>query len=456
MVNREEPELFEGTFPYTTIPRVEFEDGSIPMNIPEEIWITDTTFRDGQQAREPYSSEQMVEIYKLLNKLNSGNGVIRYTEFFLYTKRDREAVEQCLELGYPYPKVTSWIRAKKEDLELVKKVNVGETGILSSLSDYHIFYKFNWDREKTIQNHLSIAEECLKREIIPRCHIEDSTRANVHDVVVPFVQRLMKLSEEYGLPTKVRICDTLGLGVPYPSAMAPRSIPKIMHAVTNLGGLPSKWLEFHGHNDFHMAVSTATSAWLYGCSGNNGTLLGIGERAGNTPIDGLLFQLLQLKPETKVDTKVVTEIAEYYKKIGFKIPEFYPLVGRNFNVTRAGVHADGLVKNPKIYTAFDFETILGKVPKSVIGQYSGTSGISWKVNDLLGLEREYWVRKDNPGVMLIFEAVSNQYENGRVTAFSDAEIERMIQEFLPDYWVRSKGRRMLTGHWGDDYGDDSH
>ena len=437
----DQPELYEKTFPYSSLPRIEFEEKSVPMNIPEEIWITDTTFRDGQQAREPYTTEQMVHLFKLLSKLSGREGVIRFTEFFLYSKRDRKTVECCLDLGYEYPKVTSWIRAKKEDLELVKRVNVEETGILASLSDYHIFYKFNWDREKTIKNHLSIAEECLKQEIIPRCHIEDSTRADLHGVVVPFVRRLMKLSEEYGMPTKVRVCDTLGVGVPYANAVPPRSIPKIMHAITSLGGLPSDWLEFHGHNDFHMAIPTATSAWLHGCSGNNGTLLGIGERAGNTPIEGLLFQLLQLKPDIQGDTRVVCEIAEYYKEIGFRIPEFYPLVGSNFNVTRAGVHADGLVKNMKIYTAFDFEKILGRSPKSVIGQYSGTSGIAWKVNELFGLDREDWLKKDNPGVILLFEAISNQYENGRVTAFSDSEIERMIQKFFPEYMKLKESER---------------
>jgi len=126
----------------------------------------------------------------------------------------------------------------------------------------------------------------------------------------------------------------------------------------------------------------------YGCCGNNGTLLGIGERAGNTPLEGLLFQLIQLKKDVNLDTKVIKEIAEYYREIGYDMPEFYPLVGRNFNITRAGVHADGLIKNPEIYTSYDFGKILGSSLKSAVGIYSGASGIAWRVNDLLGLKRE--------------------------------------------------------------------
>jgi hypothetical protein len=227
------PELYKETFPYTSLPRMHMTDETVPINIPENMWMTDTTFRDGQQAREPYTVDQVVSLYDYMHRLSGPDGVIRFTEFFLYNARDREALIRCQELGYEFPKITSWIRAKKEDLELVKKVDVEETGILSSLSDYHIFYKFGWDREKTIANHLSVAEECLKQEIIPRCHIEDCTRADIQNVVVPFIQRLMKLSEEYGMPTKVRVCDTLGLGVPYPEAALPRSVPKIMNARTH-------------------------------------------------------------------------------------------------------------------------------------------------------------------------------------------------------------------------------
>jgi isopropylmalate/homocitrate/citramalate synthase len=432
MIPQDKPQLFRNFFPYSSLPKINFEENTVPMNIPKDIWITDTTFRDGQQAREPYRSEQMVHLYDLMHKLGGPRGVIRYTEFFLYTKEDRIAAQTCIDRGYEYPIVTSWIRANKNDMELVKKIDISESGILSSLSDYHIFYKFKSTREKTIENHLSIAEECLKREIIPRCHIEDATRADINNVVVPFVKRLLKLSDEYGIPTKVRICDTLGIGVPYPNACLPRSVPKMINAIISQGGLPSEWLEFHGHNDFHNAVAVSTAAWLYGCSGNNGTLLGIGERAGNTPIEGLLFQLLQLKNDVPVDTLVIKEIADYYKEIGYHIPEFYPLVGDNFSVTRAGVHADGMIKNPEIYTSYDFKKILGTAPRSVVGRYSGTSGIAWKVNELLGLEREQWISKDDPRIHVIYEYISNLYGKGRVTAMSDSEMRKLSYTHFPD------------------------
>lgn len=429
--NVENPNLFREFFPYPLIPKIVFEENYVPMKLPENIWITDTTFRDGQQAREPYTVNQLTKLYTLLHQLSGPNGIIKSTEFFLYNKKDREAVKKCNELGYEYPKITGWIRANVNDLDLLKDTGITETGILSSLSDYHIFFKFGWTREKTINNHLNIVEQCLKKEIIPRCHLEDATRSDFNGVILPFTERLMKLSEEYGLPVKVRICDTLGVGLPYPNAKLPRSIPKIIHTLITETNIPYEWLEFHGHNDFHLSVSNSSAAWMYGCSAVNGTLLSIGERAGNTPIEGMIFQLLQLKPNLSVNTHVIKEIADYYTQIGFKIPEFYPLIGKNFNLTWAGVHTDGIIKHPEVYTSYDFKLILNKPCSSVISQYSGSSGVAWKVNELLSLPRAEWIPKDDLGIAKMVEIISKMYDEGRITTISDIEILKMIHEFFP-------------------------
>ncbi len=131
----DEPNLMKEIFPYDDVPLVDF-DHKYVMPLPaKEYWITDTTFRDGQQARPPYTVEQIVTLFDFLHKLGGPNGVIRQAEFFLYTKKDKAAVEKCLERGYRYPEVTGWIRAKAEDLKLVKEMGLRETGILTSCSD---------------------------------------------------------------------------------------------------------------------------------------------------------------------------------------------------------------------------------------------------------------------------------------------------------------------------------
>ena len=101
----ERPNLLRDTFPYTEFPKVIFDGQMVPMEEPKEIWITDTTFRDGQQARPPYTPEQILRIYDFLQEIDGGTGLIRQCEFFLYSSRDREAVELCKERGYKYPEI---------------------------------------------------------------------------------------------------------------------------------------------------------------------------------------------------------------------------------------------------------------------------------------------------------------------------------------------------------------
>ena len=90
------PQLFREIFPYDMVPKVTYNHRHVPINMPEEIFISDTTFRDGQQSRTPYTVEQVVAIYKMLHRLSGPNGIIRQSEFFVYSQRDRDAIEKCI------------------------------------------------------------------------------------------------------------------------------------------------------------------------------------------------------------------------------------------------------------------------------------------------------------------------------------------------------------------------
>ena len=107
--NESEPELFRGVFDYDEVPKVVFNDRRVPMNPAEEWWITDTTFRDGQQSTAPLSVKQIVDIFKLQSRLGGPKGLIRASEFFLYSDKDKAAVRACRELGLKFPEITSWI-----------------------------------------------------------------------------------------------------------------------------------------------------------------------------------------------------------------------------------------------------------------------------------------------------------------------------------------------------------
>ena len=430
LVDVETPNIFRNLFPYDEIPKIAFNDRIVPHHMPDEIWITDTTFRDGQQSRAPYSTDQIVTLYDYFHRLGGPKGKIRQCEFFLYSKKDRDAVYKCMERGYEFPEVTSWIRASKKDFQLVKDIGMKETGILVSCSDYHIFYKLNMTRRQAMEHYLSIVRECLEIGVSPRCHLEDITRSDIYGFVIPFCLELMKLREEYQIPVKVRVCDTMGYGVNYPGAVIPRSIPGIIYGLMVHAGVPSELIEFHGHNDFYKAVSNSTTAWLYGASGVNCSLFGIGERTGNTPLEAMVFEYAQLRGTLDgMDTTVITEMAEYYEKeIGYRVPSRTPFVGKNFNVTRAGIHADGLLKNEEIYNIFDTDKFLNRPVLVAVSNTSGLAGIAHWINAYYKLKGDRAIDKNSPLVAKIKEWVDAEYESGRVTVLTDDELVRVITD----------------------------
>lgn len=425
-----EPNVFRNLFPYDEVPKIAFNDRIVPHNMPEEIWITDTTFRDGQQSRAPYTAEQIVTIYDYLHRLGGPNGKIRQSEFFLYSKKDRDAVYKCLERGYKFPEVTSWIRANKKDFQLVKDIGLRETGILVSCSDYHIFYKMRMTRREAMNQYLSVIRECLETGISPRCHLEDITRSDIYGFVIPFCLELMKLMEEYQIPIRIRACDTMGYGVNFAGAVIPRSVQGIIYGLTTHAGVPSELIEWHGHNDFYKAVTNSTTAWLYGASGVNCSLFGIGERTGNTPLEAMVFEYAQLRGSLDgMDTTVITELAEYFEKeLGYVMPDRTPFCGKNFNVTRAGIHADGLLKNEEIYNIFDTEKFLNRPVLVSVSNTSGLAGIAHWMNTYYHLEGERAVDKNSELVHLVKEKVDQQYDDGRVTVMTDAELTEMIND----------------------------
>jgi len=432
--NVRKPQLFEEIFLYDEPPKIPFNHRIVPIHPPEQIWITDTTFRDGQQARPPYAVQQIVDLFDMLHRLSGPHGIIRQSEFFLYSDKDKEAVRQCQERGYRYPEITGWIRAVKEDFQLVKEMGLKETGILTSCSDYHIFLKLKKNRKQAMEGYLEIVRAALDVGVVPRCHLEDITRADFYGFVVPFVQALMRLSEQSSIPIKIRACDTLGYGVPYVGASLPRGIPEMIYGLVHYGQVPPERLEWHGHNDFHKVLINASTAWLYGCCAANATLLGFGERTGNTPIEGLVMEYIGLRGTTDgMDTTVITEIGDYFRReIGVSIPSNYPLVGSDFNATSAGIHADGVLKSERIYNIFNTDKVLRRPLLVNVTDKSGVAGIAFWINAHVAPERRGTIDKRHPGIQKIAQWVEEQYRDKRTTAISDAEMLEQARLHLPD------------------------
>ncbi len=431
----EEPQLFRDIFDYQSVPKIVFNARHVPMSMPEEIWITDTTFRDGQQSTSPFTVEQIVEIFKLMSRLGGKKGIIRQSEFFLYSEKDRKAAEACMNLGLEFPEVTSWIRANKKDFQLVKDMGVKETGVLVSCSDYHIFKKMNLTRSQALDKYLGTVKDALAAGIRPRCHFEDITRADFYGFVVPFASELMKLSKESGIPIKIRACDTMGFGVNFVGAALPRSVPGIIYGLRHFAEVPSELIEWHGHNDFYKVVTNATTAWLYGCSAVNCSLLGIGERTGNCPLEAMAIEYASLKGTNDgMDYTAITDIADYFEReIGYVVPSRTPFVGRSFNSTRAGIHADGMLKDEEIYNIFDTKKLLNRPMYVSINNTSGLAGIAYWINQYYQLPEENKIEKSHPIVAQIKALIDKEYEDGRCSVMGDDELDAMIMATDKDF-----------------------
>jgi isopropylmalate/homocitrate/citramalate synthase len=148
------------------------------------------------------------------------------------------------------------------------------------------------------------------------------------------------------------------------------------------------------------------------------------------PLEAMIMEYAALRGSLDgMDTTVITEIAEYFKhRMGYEIPPMTPFVGRNFNVTRAGIHADGLLKDEEIYNIFNTKKILGRGASVLISKTSGASGIAYWINENYRLEGEEQIDKRDPLVSALKDWVDREYEDGRQTALSNSELEEKIVE----------------------------
>lgn len=428
----EKPKFYREVFPYETFPHNEFVEDTYPYDLPEEIWVTDTTFRDGQQSMESFTPKQIEDVYCYLHEMDNGNGIIRQSEFFIYSERDREAVWRCQNLGYDFPQITTWIRPVPADIALAGSLGIKETGTLMSCSDYHIFGKLNKNRREVFNMYVNAIEEILAKGIKPRCHLEDITRADLFDFVIPLIKTIDSIGKAAGVEIKYRLCDTLGVGKPFGKMAIPRSVPALVHHLKEETGVSSAQLEWHGHNDYYYAVANSTAAWLHGVSGISTTLLGIGERTGNTPLEAMLVEYSQLKqPKNPINFQALTEISRYFdREFHYKVHAKTPFVGDDFNATKAGIHADGLLKHEDIYNSVDTLKIFNRPIKIAINQFSGMAGIAAWINAEYGFTGQDKVTKKDELVQKIKEWIDHQYASGRNTAISDCEMHFLVGKFI--------------------------
>ena len=420
------PEYFPNSFPRDGFPRYDWIKK--PAMLPTDVWTTETTHRDGQQGGLPLTTEQSIKIYEILCAFTGSSGAIRQAEFFVYRESDRAALQAALEHYQSGAAIepTTWIRAKADDVALIQTLGVRETGMLASASDYHTFHKFSpGGRKQAAEHYLDAVQMALESGIKPRLHLEDATRASM-DFMLPFVEAVLNLTEPFGaaLRPKFRVCDTMGLGLPYDDVALPRSVPRIFRELRKLGLEPQD-LEFHPHNDTWMIVPNCLAAVREGCGAINGTCLGKGERTGNAPLEAVIMHLMGMGyfKDAAPNFHALNALANLYAELGKPLPDKYPLYGKDAHRTRAGIHADGLNKFWWMYAPFDVPKLLGRPLEVSLTKDSGVAGLIFLIKQHLGLE----LAKDDARVLELHNWVTAQFEQGRVTGIEWEELSERIR-----------------------------
>ncbi len=172
----------------------------------------------------------------------------------------------------------------------------------------------------------------------------------------------------------------------------------------------------------------------------NGSLFGFGEWTGNPPLEALVIDYLAIKGEDpRVNPRVITRVAAYFRdELNTPLTTNYPFAGAGFNVTSAGIRADGLMKNEEIYNIFDTERILDRPLGITVNDRSGVAGVAYWVNTALGLQGADRLAKDHPAVLAIHAEVQRQYAGGRTTGFSPDEMLALVGRHRPSMAVTKR------------------
>jgi len=403
---------------YEEMPKIRLPHG-------QEIKISDSTMRDGSQMPGiVMTRKHRLRIYEYLHEIG-----IEKLECFLYNQRDKDVAREMLNIGYEFPEVTGWARSNRDDIDLVLKMDgIRETGILMSVSDTHIFDKLGLkSREDAEKKYLDALQYSIDHGLKVRCHLEDLTRADWEGFIIPFVKKIISIDKN----AIIRICDTLGLGIPFPEAELPYGIPRMVRELKRIG---VRNIETHTHDDFGLGVANSLAGYWYGANWSNLTFLGIGERAGNSELEKILiFFITRVDGFEKYNPEKLTEFARYMEKeVRIHVPRNKAIVGENIFAHESGIHTAGVIRNPFTYEPFPPELVGGK-RRLMVGDSSGKDVIRQKVEEvaerLMGLKVK--VEKDDPRIQEIYKDIHRLYdEEGRRSAISDDEIKKYVEKYF--------------------------
>ena len=374
------------------------------LNNGKEVFILDTTLRDGEQtAGVVFANEEKIAIASMLSELG-----VDQLEVGIPTMGgdEKEAIKQIVKRNQK-SSIMAWNRAVIKDIEESIDCGVDAVAISISVSDIHIQHKLKTSRDWVLENMVKSVEFAKKNGLYVSLNGEDASRAD-REFLIQFIETAKQAGAD-----RFRYCDTVGVMEPF----------KINENIKYLFSQTNFNIEMHTHNDFGMATANAIAGVMGGASHVGVTVNGLGERAGNAALEEVLMALMFVyNYEGNVDTTMFREVSEYVSRASGRIlPAWKAIVGDNMFAHESGIHADGAIKNPKNYEAFD-PRIVGLERQIVIGKHSGKAGIINKF-------REYGIELDSNEAQDILEMVRATSVRLKRSLF-DKELVRIYKEHL--------------------------
>lgn len=371
-----------------------------------EVKINDTTLRDGEQTPGVvFSDDEKLHIARLLDEIGvqqieAGTPAMSPAE--------AKAVKSIAKEGLK-ASIMGWSRAVKGDVDAILSTECDAIAVSIATSDIHLQYKLRMSREEVLDRAVSMVEYAKDHGLYVSLNSEDATRTDY-----AFLKEFASKGKEAGAD-RLRVCDTLGVLIPASSRYLTRKLLKDVGIA----------IEIHTHNDYGLAVANALAAFEAGAEWASTTVNGLGERAGNSSLEGVIMSLIKLY-NLNLPFKIsrIYEISRYVEKAsGIPVPLNRSIVGQHMFTHESGIHVDGVLKYPYTYESFLPDEI-GASRRIVIGKHSGKHAV-WDKLEELGIKAE----KDE--LLKIVEAVKGRAERHK-SAISDAELKAIAKKIIKE------------------------
>jgi homocitrate synthase NifV len=337
---------------------------SIRPTLRKPIVLSDTTLRDGEQAAGvAFHAEEKLVIARMLD--NMGVPEIE-CGIPAMGQEERRVVKRLVKFGMAARLIT-WNRAVRSDVEASLACGISAVAISCPVSDFQIVHKLGKSRDWVLRQLRQTVEFAKKESLYVCVGAEDASRADED-----FLFEYGSVAQACGAD-RLRFSDTLGLLDPF----------QVYDKVSGLRNRVDLPLEMHTHNDFGMATANALAAVRAGATFVSVTILGLGERAGNAPLEEVAMALTHVYgAETGIRISLLPPLCRYVSDaVGRPIPPAKPIVGSKIFSHESEIHAAAVIRNPENYESYAPEQ-LGLTREISVGKYSGRRALSYRLKKL--------------------------------------------------------------------------